>query len=230
MEPHPTIELSSPSANPIYDRIASLEALRQEHLRAAAEIEREVVRLHELLVDNHDVEPVSTEHKHNNPTLTFKSEVEYHDDIIPVVKTDSPLEQASAESKSTLSVLVVPAPLLSPLPKANTMHAGHTPLVPGSPSPEHQSPTAETTPELYLDGPLTLPLAPGDGSDDGISLRALGERLADIAKEQAEDTLEAEVVVKSETVEVEVDRKAVEADGILLKKPPMNFGIPLGQL
>jgi len=230
MEPQHTIELSSPSANPIYDRIASLEVLREEHLRAAAEIGKEVVRLHELLVDNNNVEPASREHKHTHPTLTFKSEVEYHDDTIPMVNTDSAHEQALADSKSSLSVLVVPAPLLSPLPKANTMHAGHTPLIPGSPSPEHQSPTAETTPELYLDGPLTLPLAPGDGSDDGISLRALGERLADIAREQGEDALEAEVAVKSETVEVEVDKKAVEADGILLKKPRMNFGVPLGQL
>ncbi|KAF2801339.1 uncharacterized protein BDZ99DRAFT_469773 [Mytilinidion resinicola] len=227
MEPQSAVDVSSPSAAPIYDRIASLEALRQEHLRAAAEIEKEVARLHELLADTNS-DHTKAVPKPAHPKLTFKSQVQYHDDPSEPVQPDNIPAQPNS---SALSVFIEPAPLHSPLPKANLMYAGHTPLLPGSPSPEHRSPTAETTPEQYLDGPLTLPLAPGDGSDDGISLRALGERLADIAKERVEDTLEGQVRVKSETVEIVLNRKEIEADGILLKKTqPMNMGAPMGQI
>jgi hypothetical protein len=228
MDPLPAIEPSSPSAAPIRHRIASLEALRQEHLRSAAEIEKEVARLNELLIA--DPSPNAVEHTHKSPrhSLTFSANVEYHDSpTVEKHETDDPSKQMA---NNTLSVLLEPILPHSPLPKANLRHAGHTPLIPSTPSPKHRSPTAETTPEHYLDGPLTLPPAPGDGSDDGISLRALGERLADIAKERGEERLEGEVAVEGEVMEVVTERREIEADGILLKKPTLNFGVPLGQL
>lgn len=250
MEPPPTIESSSPSAIPIRERIASLEALRQEHLRTAAEIGEEVARLQELLIISPSTDNTQHTQTSRKTSLTFSANVQYHDDTIGLVKPAS-----DTQSNSNLAVIIEPAPLHSPLPEEYIRHAGHTPLLRRSPSPKHRSPTAETTPEQYLDGPLTLPIAPGDGSDDGINLRTLGERLADLAKEQSAGTIETHTEEKDKEPDAEAtpperkpsaterklspterktsvasDRNEVEADGILLKKPQLNFGVPLGQL
>lgn len=94
--------------------------------------------------------------------------------------------------------------LLSPLPEANTRHAGHTPLIDRALSPAEEGaephlPIAEelevqppeddrvATPDLdeALTGALTLPSNPVDGAEDHIELSALDKALGKIAKQQA---------------------------------------------
>jgi hypothetical protein len=94
--------------------------------------------------------------------------------------------------------------LLSPLPEANTRHAGHTPLIDRALSPAEEAahpqlPIAEelevqppaddrvATPDLdeALTGALTLPSNPVDGAEDHIELSALDKVLGKIAKQQA---------------------------------------------
>jgi hypothetical protein len=88
--------------------------------------------------------------------------------------------------------------LLSPLPEANRRHAGHTPLIPRSLSPEPEKLAAalatvaddNMTPDLDEDeglkGALTLPSNPMDGTQDPnhIGLEALNEVLGKISKQQ----------------------------------------------
>ncbi|KAL5114577.1 hypothetical protein ACEQ8H_007546 [Pleosporales sp. CAS-2024a] len=91
--------------------------------------------------------------------------------------------------------------LLSPLPDANKLHAGHTPLILRSPSPEADASHAPlaaphaaaedgvATPDADqgLTGALTLPANPGDGTDDGhIVLHELDHVLSKISRQQAE--------------------------------------------
>lgn len=88
--------------------------------------------------------------------------------------------------------------LLSPLPEANRRHAGHTPLIPRSLSPEPEklaeahdtvdddSMAPELDEDKGLTGALTLPSNPMDGTQDAdhIGLKALNEVLGKISKQQ----------------------------------------------
>jgi hypothetical protein len=91
--------------------------------------------------------------------------------------------------------------LLSPLPEANRLHAGHTPLIPRALSPAMEVPAAPleqahapaddkaATPDADegLTGALTLPTNPVDGADDGhIPLNKLDAVLSKISRQQAE--------------------------------------------
>ncbi|KAF2714678.1 hypothetical protein K504DRAFT_8049 [Pleomassaria siparia CBS 279.74] len=92
---------------------------------------------------------------------------------------------------------------MSPLPAANTLHAGHTPLCPRSrsrsrsrsplrsplrmqddPRDRSEPATPEQEDEIVLTGPLTLPLQPGDGTANHIELRVLDAELERIAHHQ----------------------------------------------
>ncbi|CAI6334482.1 unnamed protein product [Periconia digitata] len=133
---------------------------------------------------------------------------------------------------------------MSPLPAANRLHAGHTPIIPRarSPLPDISSP-ATPDPEYDVDnglsGPLTLPPQPGDGTEDTISLNVLDAQLERLRMEQEKKS--APALVNQADVPfspLSVDTSAplsptaheVEAvDGVLLKKPRINFGAPLGQ-
>ncbi|KAF2015435.1 hypothetical protein BU24DRAFT_178467 [Aaosphaeria arxii CBS 175.79] len=151
--------------------------------------------------------------------------------------------------------------LMSPLPAANTLHAGHTPIIPRSLAPIHGmepvgiiplkqalAPEPEPDVDLALHGPLTLPARPGDGADDRIELKALDAELERIAQEQSErddDSDEEKDTVKDITKDIphegspkasakgsrrsSADEGLETIDGILLKKPRMNMGAPLGQ-
>ncbi|KAF2270133.1 hypothetical protein CC78DRAFT_192705 [Lojkania enalia] len=140
--------------------------------------------------------------------------------------------------------------LMSPLPAANTLHAGHTPIFPRSLSPlQHKDDSGESTPEEReeaLSGPLTLPAQPGDGAQDRIELRVLDAELEKIAKEQDAVQLNRSTSRLSQPGEQggQNSRKGsadssqrssqdntleMAVDGVILKKPPMNMGAPLGQ-
>lgn len=87
---------------------------------------------------------------------------------------------------------------LSPLPVANKLHAGHTPLLPLSPvldelkeieraAPVEEEENQSATPQhdIALQGPLTLPTNPVDGAEDhNITLDALDNVLNQVAAEQ----------------------------------------------
>ncbi|KAF2112570.1 hypothetical protein BDV96DRAFT_601970 [Lophiotrema nucula] len=138
--------------------------------------------------------------------------------------------------------------MLSPLPAANRLHAGHTPIFPRSLSPLRapQDDSGPPTPEQEeaLTGPLTLPAQPGDGTEDRIELKALDAELEKIAKEQ-ENIEPGSSPSQSAELGGQHSRKssavgggrrrssasdAVEVvDGVILKKPRMNMGAPLGQ-
>lgn len=137
---------------------------------------------------------------------------------------------------------------MSPLPAANKLHAGHTPIFPRSLSPLHvQEESGPPTPEQdeALEGPLTLPAQPGDGAEDRIELRVLDAELEKIAKEQGAVDEPIAGVCISPTSEnggqsnrkglIETRRRysaedAEVVDGVILKKPRMNLGAPLGQV
>ena len=83
--------------------------------------------------------------------------------------------------------------VMSPLPAANKLHAGHTPIIPQALSPlplPGDKSTGPSTPEPLdeldeaLTGPLTLPAQPTDGAADRIELKALDAELEKIAKSQ----------------------------------------------
>ncbi|KAI8942109.1 hypothetical protein NX059_000204 [Plenodomus lindquistii] len=180
---------------------------------------------------------------------------------------------------------------LSPLPAANKLYAGHTPLLPRSPSPDNdndlpvngelvvepeisnhdindESSTPEQDPSLA--GALslpTLPTHPVDGADEHIVLSDLDHALAAIAREQerfsklrdapepasasasasASATLSPRQATSTATASSEdttddglsLSRKGSAdsrsshvsyVNGIPLKSPPLNFGVPMGQL
>jgi hypothetical protein len=141
--------------------------------------------------------------------------------------------------------------VLSPLPAINKLHAGHTPLFPGHFSPAQEKEKSEPgtptpvqdIPDVALTGPLTLPAQPGDGAADRIELKVLDAELEKIAQEQEEckSDVPASVSVDSafvdanptsdgESAESIGSPNSVEVDGVLLKKPRMNLGAPLGQV
>lgn len=147
--------------------------------------------------------------------------------------------------------------ILSPLPEANKRHAGHTPLIPRALSPvqavEEQSaqeaPAQEdrlTTPDgdKALSGPLVLPTNPVDGAEDLIALEALDDELSKIAREQdrfsklrdapeptqAQQTADGLSLSRKGSAESHKSSEDVETvDGVRLKSPPLNFGVPFGQ-
>ncbi|KAF2001604.1 hypothetical protein P154DRAFT_165874 [Amniculicola lignicola CBS 123094] len=135
---------------------------------------------------------------------------------------------------------------LSPLPAANRLHAGHTPIVPRSLSPLHRGPgthSGEHSPQEDegLAGPLMLPSLPGDGTDDHIELKALDAELEKIAQERVlkggDDTGSSGQSMehggqdsrKGSDSSQRSSGEEVEVDGVILKKPRMNFGAPMGQ-
>jgi hypothetical protein len=138
--------------------------------------------------------------------------------------------------------------VMSPLPAANRLHAGHTPIFPRALSPlrrlDKSGESTASEQEEYLTGPLMLPPQPGDGAGDRIELKALDAELEKIAKERS---LHRDEPGSSPSQPAEhrghTSRRAsgdvtgqrrssteeVEVDGVILKKPKMNFGAPLGQ-
>ncbi|KAH7117794.1 hypothetical protein B0J11DRAFT_92608 [Dendryphion nanum] len=137
----------------------------------------------------------------------------------------------------------------SPLPAANRLHAGHTPIVPRSRSPlrelePERVESGHVTPEQdqALTGALTLPANPGDATDDRIEVKALDAELEKIAKERQQETGtspgdnpehdgqnsrhdSADTGRRPSADEVE------EIDGVILKKNcRLNMGAPLGQV
>lgn len=147
--------------------------------------------------------------------------------------------------------------VMSPLPAANTLHAGHTPIIPRALSPLPQDePSGPRTPEQEeaLSGPLTLPPQPGDGAEDTIPLSVLDAELEKLRIEQEHEDEQSEPStsenqdaqapdpIQSAETEHQRSRKSSEdarrrpsadeveaVDGVLLKKPRINFGAPLGQ-
>lgn len=142
---------------------------------------------------------------------------------------------------------------MSPLPAANRLHAGHTPIIPRSrsplqepdrPEPEpKQDESGHATPDRDppLSGALTLPSHPGDGADDKITVKTLDAELEKIAKEQRKEqtsSTEPDTENGGDTKREEQNETAQRSsaddvediDGVLLKKnTKMNMGAPLGQ-
>ncbi|KAK7189699.1 hypothetical protein PSPO01_04089 [Paraphaeosphaeria sporulosa] len=133
--------------------------------------------------------------------------------------------------------------LMSPLPAANTLHAGHTPIIPGALSPLPSSGPASPG-DAGLTGPLTLPPQPGDGAEDTIPLHVLDAELEKLrlAQERSASERSDSAEPEDETHEDDAAPPAAQTkenrrrssakdvvDGVLLKKPRMNMGAPLGQ-
>ena len=179
--------------------------------------------------------------------------------------------------------------VLSPLPAANRLHAGHTPIIPGARSPLPQEESGPPTPveDEALRGPLFLPPQPGDGAEDTIPLTALDAELERVRLEQEKEEGEQSVspppaptddpnldpepsqplsAVEPSNIPPSDDSTQLERnisnesrgssdssdktgrstdysiatrrssaddaevfDGVILKKPKMNLGAPLGQ-
>ena len=163
---------------------------------------------------------------------------------------------------SELDDEVLPSPpptqaALSPLPAANKLHAGHTPLLPRARSPvQDEEEQVSRTPTIdeddqsaspqedeALEGPLILPTNPVDGAGDRIALDVLDEELNKLAREQErfsklKDAPEPAPIKVPDEDELSLSQKSsadsrasnIETfDGVLLKSPPLNFGMPLGQ-
>ncbi|KAJ4294003.1 hypothetical protein N0V90_007692 [Kalmusia sp. IMI 367209] len=131
--------------------------------------------------------------------------------------------------------------LMSPLPAANKLHAGHTPIIPRALSPLPLRDSGPPTPDADegLTGPLTLPPQPGDGAEDTIPLHVLDQELEklriaqesasgrnSIAEPEHEDDAPLSRRSSKENRKLSTDEVV---DGVLLKKPRMNLGAPLGQ-
>ncbi|KAG9189331.1 hypothetical protein G6011_06199 [Alternaria panax] len=150
--------------------------------------------------------------------------------------------------------------LLSPLPEANKRFAGHTPLIPRALSPvqdedpELEEPPVEEEPSYTpledqpLIGPLMLPTNPVDGASDHIALDVLDDVLEKVAKDQdrfsklrdAPEPAAPPAATNNAAEDLPLSRKrsaesrhscATEVvDGVRLKSPPLNFGVPIGQV
>jgi hypothetical protein len=85
--------------------------------------------------------------------------------------------------------------VLSPLPAANRLHAGHTPSIPRARSPLDRDESDPPTPieDEALRGPLFLPPQPGDGTEDTIPLNALDAELEKVRLEQEKEDAEESV-------------------------------------
>jgi hypothetical protein len=125
---------------------------------------------------------------------------------IPLPSATLPASTSASELEVTAEDPLSPPAtraLLSPLPEANRRHAGHTPLIPRTPSPQpeaaadlpvRQAPEQQTTEDgtatpdadQALTGALTLPSNPVDGAEDRIPLSALDNMLAKISRQQAD--------------------------------------------
>ncbi|KAF2448691.1 hypothetical protein P171DRAFT_428727 [Karstenula rhodostoma CBS 690.94] len=134
--------------------------------------------------------------------------------------------------------------LMSPLPAANRLHAGHTPIIPRALSPlPPSSGTSSPGGDDPLSGPLTLPPQPGDGAEDTIPLHVLDAELEKLrlAQERSasersdsvepDDAHEDDAAPPAARTAKENRRTPTEdvVDGVILKKPRMNMGAPLGQ-
>lgn len=141
--------------------------------------------------------------------------------------------------------------VLSPLPAANKLHAGHTPIIPRALSPiQHYKSSGPSTPdqEEGLSGPLTLPPQPGDGAEDTIPLNVLNAELEKLRIEQEMEERQKGPTAVVSDLSPELNRLSTKSsenegsqrsrkssddvvvvDGVILKKPKMNLGAPLGQ-
>lgn len=175
-------------------------------------------------------------------------------------------------SASQLDEESIPSPpptqaAVSPLPAANKLYAGHTPLQPGSLSPvqaelevaptglpEHDPPTPQQDPSLS--GALslaTLPTNPVNGASEHISLQELDKVLEEVAYDQERFSRLKDAPESSSSAQLPKRRASQETtddglplsrkgsadsrcsevrylNGIPLKSPPLNFGVPMGQL
>lgn len=199
--------------------------------------------------------PSLLERRGNNPFLARG---------IPLPDVQSRLGDELAASPPPMHI--VP----SPLPAANRLYAGHTPLIPGSPSPIHNDvdvavaeefivtdddiPTPDQ--DLALTGALslpTLPTNPVDGAAEHIVLSDLDRALEQLAREQdrfgklkggpeptpprksafdpVSDAAAEESLSLSRKGSADSRSSAVSfVNGVPLKSPPLNFGVPMGQL
>jgi hypothetical protein len=139
--------------------------------------------------------------------------------------------------------------LMSPLPAANTMHAGHTPIFPRSRSSlqRRDSPdsSGQSTPrhDEGLSGPLSLPALPGDGSSDRIELAVLDAELERVAHERERESrsqsetsspvlngdISGAKMLTTASTRRSSENEVEVVDGVILKKPKWNMGAPLGQ-
>jgi hypothetical protein len=139
--------------------------------------------------------------------------------------------------------------LMSPLPAANTMHAGHTPIFPRSRSSlqirDLPDSSGQSTPQHdeELSGPLSLPALPGDGSNDRIELAVLDAELERVAHERKRESgsqsearspdpsgeISGTEVPTTASTRRSSENEVEVVDGVILKKPKWNMGAPLGQ-
>jgi hypothetical protein len=151
--------------------------------------------------------------------------------------------------------------ILSPLPAANRLHAGHTPIIPRalSPLPKDESDPPSPVADEALSGPLFLPPQPGDGAEDTIPLTVLDAELEKLRIEQEQEEQQdtpaldqppsesatinpnepsppnENIAQRTRSRQDSMDSRRPSADdvevvdGVLLKKPKMNLGAPLGQ-
>lgn len=210
----------------------------------------------------------------------------------PMVARISMPESAFEHIKFDVEDPASPPPtetVLSPLPAANRLHAGHTPIIPRarSPLPHDARDPPSPVEDESLRGPLFLPPQPGDGTEDTIPLTVLDAELERIRLEQENEKDEEELNAAPPSIPTLDDpvhgsdpdqsqpateptdaplhdgsvqcsrsnsgditgssnesedtrrssdnsggtrRSSVEAfDGVILKKPKMNLGAPLGQ-
>lgn len=187
-----------------------------------------------------EISKINTDDRNTSPTLLLRRknrpQLQARISLPPLdVDTETPRSPPPTEA------------VMSPLPAANKLHAGHTPIFPRSPLPlGAKDPSGQSTPEqeLVLEGPLTLPAQPGDGAEDRIELKVLDAELEKIAQERvlkdapeptstlgqdAEDggSLSRKGSAESGRSHYSADEQVV--DGVILKKPRMNMGAPLGQ-
>jgi hypothetical protein len=111
----------------------------------------------------------------------------------PMVARISMPESAFGNIKFDVENPASPPPtetVLSPLPAANRLHAGHTPIIPcaRSPLPRDESDPPTPVEDEALRGPLFLPPQPGDGAEDTIPLTVLDAELEKLRLEQEKET------------------------------------------
>ena len=191
-------------------------------------------------VDQHTMQPSALLKRRTRPTLSARISTS-----APGLSSEDPRSPPPTEA------------VMSPLPANNRLYAGHTPIFPRALSPlpqsdahgeDHSEAHSETHSETHsegpaspgddvgLTGPLTLPPQPGDGTADTFPLSALDQRLENIRQAQelvsdhSDSAADAEPAHEDEAgPPSRRSSKEEVVDGVILKKPKMNMGKPLGQ-